>query len=44
MVGREGEEEWTGKGRGGRERRAVADPGGSGGMLPLLALPQTSSW
>ena len=35
MVGREGEEEWRGNGRGGRERRAVTDAGGSGDMPPL---------
>ena len=36
MVGKEGEEEGRKKGRGGRERRAVADPGRSGDMPPPL--------
>ena len=37
MVGNEGEEERRGKGRRGKERMAVADPGESGDMPPLLA-------
>ena len=35
MVGMEGEQVGRGKGRGGKERRAVVDPGESGDMAPF---------
>ena len=38
MVGNEGKKEGRGKGRGGKERRTVVDPGGSGDMSPLAGV------